>query len=65
MQNAHRVELEALMARAQAQCQKSGDGKMTLEHMVLALAENPRYDEPCGPLGTLVMRVSASRGRVY
>lgn len=42
LQNAHRAEVEAILARAQAQVSKTGEGKMTLEHMVLALAENPR-----------------------
>ncbi|GFR45070.1 hypothetical protein Agub_g6444, partial [Astrephomene gubernaculifera] len=44
-ESAHRAEVEALLARAQQQCSKAGEGKMTLEHMVLALAENPRFGE--------------------
>ncbi|GIL82455.1 hypothetical protein Vretifemale_11438, partial [Volvox reticuliferus] len=44
-ETANRAEVEAVIARAQAQCNKLGEGKMTLEHMVLALAENPRFGE--------------------
>ncbi|KAG2432113.1 hypothetical protein HXX76_009040 [Chlamydomonas incerta] len=41
----NKKEVEAVLARAQAQASKAGEGKMTLEHMVLALAENPRFGE--------------------
>ncbi|KAG2487646.1 hypothetical protein HYH03_013784 [Edaphochlamys debaryana] len=44
-ESSHKAEVEALLARAQAQAAKSGEGKMTLEHMVLALAENQRFQE--------------------
>ncbi|KAG2439046.1 hypothetical protein HYH02_006574 [Chlamydomonas schloesseri] len=41
----NKKEVEAVLARAQAQAAKAGEGKLTLEHMVLALAENPRFGE--------------------
>ncbi len=41
-QEAHKAEITSLLARAQAQASKTGDAKLTVEHMVLALAENPR-----------------------
>ncbi|PNW76423.1 hypothetical protein CHLRE_11g467575v5 [Chlamydomonas reinhardtii] len=41
----NKKEVEAVLARAQAQAAKGGEGKLTLEHMVLALAENPRFGE--------------------
>ncbi|GLI70724.1 hypothetical protein VaNZ11_015748, partial [Volvox africanus] len=44
-EHSNRAEVDAIFARAQAQCNKLGEGKMTLEHMVLALAENPRFGE--------------------
>ncbi|GLC51737.1 hypothetical protein PLESTB_000542600 [Pleodorina starrii] len=44
-ENANRAEVDALIARAQSQVQKTGDGKMTMEHVILALAENPRFGE--------------------
>lgn len=31
------------MAAAQAQATKLGDDRLTIEHMVLALADNPRW----------------------
>ncbi|PNH12059.1 Chaperone protein ClpB [Tetrabaena socialis] len=45
-ENSHRAEVEAVLARAQAQ---AGESKMTMEHMVLALAENPRLRQKKQP----------------
>ena len=42
LQAAHKAQVDALMRRAQQQCTKMGDEKLTVEHMVLALADNPR-----------------------
>lgn len=42
-QEAHKGQIEALMAAAQAQASKLGDDRLTIEHMVLALADNPRW----------------------
>ena len=40
-QEEHKVAREALMSRAQEKANQMNDGKLTVEHMVLALADNP------------------------
>jgi hypothetical protein len=42
LQEAHKQAMEAVMARAQEHAMRMNDGKLTVEHMVLALSENPR-----------------------
>ena len=42
LQDAHKAQVDGLIKRAQQQCSKLGDDKLTMEHMVLALAENQR-----------------------
>lgn len=37
--------IAALTSRAQQHASEMNDGKMTIEHMVLALADNPRFAE--------------------
>jgi len=41
----HKAQIDSILARAQQQCGKLNDSKLTMEHMVLALAENPRFQE--------------------
>jgi len=44
-QEEHKAAMDALMARAQEKATQMNDKKLTVEHMILALAGNPRFME--------------------
>lgn len=62
LQEEHKKAREAIMARAQEKANQMNDGTLTVEHMVLALADNPRWVAACVGKCQVVGRLRGPQG---